>query len=503
MGAARGRDPRAARPDRRLGYDGDCRGSGSRPSRSTPSRPRTPSPTPPSLGYDAVEVMVGIDALSQQTSAVKQLSEHHGDPGLRRARAVPAVHPAGLGHRAVGQARALRGDGARGRRRGGRRAPAVPLAEGVRRATSSTASRRSRSRPASPSRSRTCIRGGPPAGGWRCTCPAGTPPPSPTPTPRSTSRTPRSPTSDLIEMADRLGDRLRHIHLTDGTGSAKDEHLVPGRGTMGAAASCATWPRPASAARSCSRSTPASAPTGPSASATCASRWSSPASTSRWAPSLRAAPDGAVDRSAGARRRRAGGPAAPTPAPRSSPRRASCSPRRASPVRRCARSPPHAGRRRGAGAPLLRHQGRPVPRRAGAARSTRARRCSPVVDGGVDGAGERLMRRVPLGLGRRGDPAAAARRWSAASSTRRASSWSATASCRMVLAPVGAALELDQPERRMPLVASQLVGLVVIRYVLAVEPLASAAGRRAGRDVRARRCSATCRAAAVGAGITR
>ena len=37
-------------------------------------------------------------------------------------------------------------------------------------------------------------------------------------------------------MATRLGGRLRHIHLTDGSGSAKDEHLVPGRGTMGAAA---------------------------------------------------------------------------------------------------------------------------------------------------------------------------------------------------------------------------------------------------------------------------
>ena len=33
-----------------------------------------------SLGYDAVEVMVGIDALSQQTSAVKQLSDHHEMP---------------------------------------------------------------------------------------------------------------------------------------------------------------------------------------------------------------------------------------------------------------------------------------------------------------------------------------------------------------------------------------------------------------------------------------
>jgi sugar phosphate isomerase/epimerase len=35
---------------------------------------------------------------------------------------------------------------------------------------------------------------------------------------------------DPVAMAERLGDRLRHIHLTDGTGTAKDEHLVPGRG---------------------------------------------------------------------------------------------------------------------------------------------------------------------------------------------------------------------------------------------------------------------------------
>ena len=41
--------------------------------------------------------------------------------------------------------------------------------------------------------------------------------------------------ADVIEMAERMGDRLRHIHLTDGSGSAKDEHLVPGRGAMGAA----------------------------------------------------------------------------------------------------------------------------------------------------------------------------------------------------------------------------------------------------------------------------
>jgi sugar phosphate isomerase/epimerase len=38
--------------------------------------------------------------------------------------------------------------------------------------------------------------------------------------------------SDPVAMARRLGGRLRHIHMTDGSGSAKDEHLVPGRGAM-------------------------------------------------------------------------------------------------------------------------------------------------------------------------------------------------------------------------------------------------------------------------------
>jgi sugar phosphate isomerase/epimerase len=37
---------------------------------------------------------------------------------------------------------------------------------------------------------------------------------------------------DPLAMARRLGPRLRHVHLTDGSGSAKDEHLVPGRGNQ-------------------------------------------------------------------------------------------------------------------------------------------------------------------------------------------------------------------------------------------------------------------------------
>jgi sugar phosphate isomerase/epimerase len=38
--------------------------------------------------------------------------------------------------------------------------------------------------------------------------------------------------SDVIRMAEDLGPRLRHVHMGDGSGSAKDEHLVPGRGAQ-------------------------------------------------------------------------------------------------------------------------------------------------------------------------------------------------------------------------------------------------------------------------------
>jgi sugar phosphate isomerase/epimerase len=38
--------------------------------------------------------------------------------------------------------------------------------------------------------------------------------------------------TSALTMANDLGDRLAHIHLADGSGSARDEHLVPGRGTQ-------------------------------------------------------------------------------------------------------------------------------------------------------------------------------------------------------------------------------------------------------------------------------
>lgn len=38
--------------------------------------------------------------------------------------------------------------------------------------------------------------------------------------------------SDALEMVRDLGPRLTHLHLADGVGSPRDEHLVPGRGTQ-------------------------------------------------------------------------------------------------------------------------------------------------------------------------------------------------------------------------------------------------------------------------------
>ncbi|WP_324649722.1 sugar phosphate isomerase/epimerase [Georgenia sp. H159] len=37
---------------------------------------------------------------------------------------------------------------------------------------------------------------------------------------------------DSLEMAAQLAGRLAHVHLTDSTGSNRDEHLTPGRGTQ-------------------------------------------------------------------------------------------------------------------------------------------------------------------------------------------------------------------------------------------------------------------------------
>jgi AcrR family transcriptional regulator len=43
----------------------------------------------------------------------------------------------------------------------------------------------------------------------------------------------------------------------------------------------------------------------------------------------------------------------------------------------------------------------------------------------------------------------------------------------VVLLPVGAALQIDRPEVRMPLVISQAAGLILTRYLVRLEPIAS------------------------------
>lgn len=48
----------------------------------------------------------------------------------------------------------------------------------------------------------------------------------------------------------------------------------------------------------------------------------------------------------------------------------------------------------------------------------------------------------------------------------------------VVLIPVGERLGVDHPELRMPLVASQILGLILVRYVVAVEPIASMSADR-------------------------
>jgi sugar phosphate isomerase/epimerase len=44
--------------------------------------------------------------------------------------------------------------------------------------------------------------------------------------------------SDALAMVERMGRGLVHVHLADGSGSPRDEHLVPGRGTQPCAEVC-------------------------------------------------------------------------------------------------------------------------------------------------------------------------------------------------------------------------------------------------------------------------
>ena len=189
-----------------------------------------------SVGYDAVEVMVGIDSLSQQTSAILQISEHHGipvsavhAPCLLFTQRVWGTEPWGKLERSAEMAHEVGAEVVvvhppfRWQKE-----YAANFVDGIAALEESTgiAFAVENMYPWRASQKR----------GMEMYLPGWDPSAEPyanTTIDLSHAAIAQSP---VIEMADRLGDRLRHVHLTDGTGSAKDEHLVPGRGGMGAAA---------------------------------------------------------------------------------------------------------------------------------------------------------------------------------------------------------------------------------------------------------------------------
>jgi sugar phosphate isomerase/epimerase len=187
------------------------------------------------LGYEAVEVMVGIDALSQQTTAVKQLSDHHEmpvcavhAPCLLFTQRVWGLEPWGKLERSAEMAAAVgagvvvvhppfrwQRDYARDFVNG---IAALEESTGIAFAVENMypwrASNRRHLEMYLP--------------GWD---------PSTEPYANTTIDLSHAAIAhdDPTDLARRLGSRLRHIHLTDGSGSPKDEHLVPGRGATEAA----------------------------------------------------------------------------------------------------------------------------------------------------------------------------------------------------------------------------------------------------------------------------
>ncbi len=184
------------------------------------------------LGYDGVEVMVWTDAVSQDAGALQGLSEHYGIPvlsvhapcllvtqrvwspvpGERLRRAAELAEevgaPAVVVHPPFAWQREYARDFAVGLERLRRAHPDVrfavenmyPVRVGKRQIV-------------------------PYAPGWDPTVPG------------YESYTLdvshcAAARGDALDMADAMGAGLAHVHLGDGTGEGRDEHLVPGRGTQ-------------------------------------------------------------------------------------------------------------------------------------------------------------------------------------------------------------------------------------------------------------------------------
>jgi len=187
------------------------------------------------VGYDAVEVMVGIDALSQQTSAIKQLVDHHEmpvcaihapcllwtqrvwgtEPWAKLERSAELAADVGADVVVVHPPFRWQKDYAAGFVDG---IAALEVSTGIAFAVENMYPWRASSRR-----------------GMEMYLPGWDPSEQPYANTTVDLSHAAIARTDVIEMAERMGDRLRHVHLTDGSGSAKDEHLVPGRGVMRAA----------------------------------------------------------------------------------------------------------------------------------------------------------------------------------------------------------------------------------------------------------------------------
>lgn len=186
------------------------------------------------IGYDAVEVMVGVDSLSQQVAAVQQLSEHHGidvcavhSPCLLFTQRVWGTDPWGKLERSAEMAHAVGADVVvvhppfrwQKEYAAGFVAGVADLERrtGLAFAVENMYPWRAKARhmemylpgwdPSEESYAHTTID-------------------------LSHAAIARD---DTVAMAQRMGSRLKHVHLTDGTPNGKDEHMVPGRGTARAA----------------------------------------------------------------------------------------------------------------------------------------------------------------------------------------------------------------------------------------------------------------------------
>jgi sugar phosphate isomerase/epimerase len=186
------------------------------------------------LGYDAVEVMVGIDPISQEVDAVRHLADYHQvpvcavhAPCLLITQRVWGTEPWGKLEKSAEMAAAVGADVVVVHppfrwQRDYARGFAEGVAELERRTGIAFAVENMYPWRASRREMEVYLPHWDPSGqGYANTT-------------IDLSHTAVS-RSDPVAMARRLGERLRHIHLTDGTGSAKDEHLVPGRGTQPAA----------------------------------------------------------------------------------------------------------------------------------------------------------------------------------------------------------------------------------------------------------------------------